>query len=154
MVDLTKDKLQFCLYTIKWATTVELLLENHLSELLSLSKYMGNEKEFERVQHETFFCRDCILSHCKELAGYASEAITGGGCGDPQSWQDLFNIANELHDFLLPLTEAKDYTKEVFDRVADFDYRLRQIRKKLEETGVKFATSNKNTSLSDEEHVT
>ena len=136
--NLEKDKAQFCLYTMKWATTIELLLENHLSELLALSKYAGTE-QFKDVWHEATFCKDCIESHAKELMGYASEALTGGGCGDPETWQELFTTADELHDFILPLNEMEDYTSEVFDKIADFDYKLRQIRKRLEETGVEFA---------------
>ena len=127
-----------CSYTTKWATTIELLLENHLSELLALSKYVDNPEEFKEVWHETFFCKDCAISHSKELLGYASEAITGGGCGNPELWQELFNIANELHDFLVPLTKPEDYSKEVFDKIADYDSRLRAVRKKLEDAGMQF----------------
>jgi len=150
--NLQKDKEKFFQYTLKWASTIELLLENHLSELLALSKYCGTE-QFKDVWGETTFCKDCILSHCKELIGYSSECLTQG-CPSQDEWQDLFTTANELHDFLLPLTEMSDYTPEVFDKVAEYNHRLRQIRKKLEEAGVEFATKNKSSMIIDEkEHI-
>jgi len=137
MKDLESDKLAFCNYTVKWATTIELLLENHLSELLAMRKYVG-KPEFKDVWHQTDFCKDCGVSHAKELLGYSSEAITGGGCGDPELWQEMFTIADELHDFLFPLTKPEDYTPEVFDKIAQFNSRLREVRKKLEEAGIKY----------------
>ncbi len=131
MKDLQSDKKAFCSYTVKWATTIELLLENHLSELLAFRKYVGTP-DFEKIWHETAFCKDCAVSHTKELLGYASEAITGGGCGDKKIWEDLFTIADELHNFLVPLNQMDDYTLEVFEKVEDFESQLRSVRKELE----------------------
>ena len=135
MKDLQSGKIAFCNYTVKWATTIELLLENHLSELISLSKHSRDSEQFKKVWHETDFCKDCGIAHAKELLGYSSEAITGGGCGDPENWQELFTIANELHDFLIPLTKPEHYTSDVFQKIADFNSSLRSIRKKLEQAG-------------------
>jgi len=145
--NLEKDKEEFFRYTLKWATTIELLLENHMSELLSLAKYADDIEEFKKVWKEATFCKDCIVDHCKELLGYASECLTAG-CPALESWRELFNVADELHDFILPLNKMEDYTSEVFDKIAEYDRRLREIRKELEEAGMEIVGRD------DEEHIT
>jgi len=148
--DLQKDKAQFCLYTIKWATGIETLVENHCSELLTLLNHVGTD-DFGKVWKETYFCKDCLISHSKELMAYASEAVTGEGCGDLKAWEDLQKTASDLHDYLLPLNEAEDYTKDTKTKIEELLARLRTARKKIEDAGVQFATFDKKDNI---EHIT
>lgn len=131
MIDLTKNKEKFLEYTLKWTLRVELLLENHLSELIALEKYAKNINELKKKAEELMFCQECVANHALELSGYASECITGD-CPNPSAWNELFKLCDEMYDYFAPLTKLEDYTQEVFDKAKRYDFKLRSLRKRLE----------------------
>lgn len=141
MIDLEKDKEEFFKYTLKWAMMVELLLEDHLSELEALGKYIDDSEKFKQVWNEAKFCQECIVNHSLEEAGFANECVTTK-CPALPDWKELFNTASEMYDYFSPLTKMEDYTKEVFRKAGDFNSRLRSVRKKLEEAGMEFVAKD------------
>ena len=134
MKDLQSDKKEFFRYTLKRALGIELLTENHLADLLALSKYVDQIQEFKERWKDVDFCKGCISAHCLELQSYGSECLTSQCPAQPE-WRELARIADELYDFIEPLEKPEQYNKEVFDKVTDFSTRLRDVRKRLEEAG-------------------
>lgn len=132
LIDLIKDKKRLFEYTLEWAITIELLLENHLSELIALEKYLEDPEEFKKRWEKTKFCKSCVVAHSLELKGYASECITGA-CPSSPSWKDLQNLGSEMYQFFKPLEKIEDFTREVFDKSKEFRTKLRDIRKALTE---------------------
>jgi len=130
--DLTKDKKKFFQYTLEWAMTIELLMENHLSELIALEKYLDDPADFRKHWEETNFCKSCVVAHSLELKGYASECITGA-CPSQPEWRELQSVATEMYQFFGPLKKIEDFTRDVFKKAKEFDTKLRNIRKALTE---------------------
>lgn len=134
--DLTKDKKKFFQYTLEWAMTIELLMENHLSELIALEQYLDDAADFRKHWEETNFCKSCVVAHSLELKGYASECITGV-CPSQPEWKELQNVATEMYQFFSPLKKIEDFTREVFEKTKEFRTKLRNIRKALTEDNTK-----------------
>lgn len=135
MAELEKDKTKFFRETLKDSLAIELLMENHLAKLLALSRYVGEPEELQKRLADVTWCKECVENHCLELGrGYSSECLTGACPAQPE-WKELASICDELYDFLYPLEKVEQYTKKVFDKVSEFDSRLRDVRKKLEEAG-------------------
>lgn len=134
--DLAKDKKGFFEYTLKWAIAIELLLENHLSELIALEKYFDDPQEFKKQWEKTKFCKSCVVAHSLELMGYSSECITGA-CPYQPEWKELQNTADEMYNFFRPLKKIGDFTREVFEKAKEFRTKLRNIRKALTEDNTK-----------------
>jgi len=82
---------------------------------------------------EILWCRECVTNHALELLGFASEAITGG-CPNRAAWEELSITADEIYEFFEPLKKVEQYTKPVFQKATQFNFRIRAIRKKLEGT--------------------
>ncbi|MBA7692414.1 hypothetical protein ES703_100981 [subsurface metagenome] len=132
MIDLTKDKTQFNRYTLKKTLSTELLLEDHLSDLIALEKYAGDVEKLKQKLVEILWCRECVTNHSLELLGFASEAITGA-CPNRSAWEELSLVADEIYEFFEPLKKVEQYTKPVFQKATQFNFRIRAIRKKLEQ---------------------
>ena len=132
LLDLAKDKKKFFEYTLKWAMSIELLIENHLSELIALEQYLKDPQEFRRQWEKTKFCKGCVVAHSLELMGYSSECITGA-CPFQPAWKELQNTADEMYNFFKPLKKIEQFTREVFERAKEFRTKLRNIRKALTE---------------------
>lgn len=132
MKDLTKDKKSLYEYTLEWVITIELLLENHLSELIALEKHLDKPEEFKKHWEKTKFCKSCVVAHSLELKGYSSECITGACPSEPE-WKDLQNLGSEMYKFFKPLRKIEDFTREVFEKAKEFRTKLRNIRKTLTE---------------------
>lgn len=131
MKDLTKSKVDLQSYTLKAVMGVVPLVENHLSELLALSTYLGDEEKFDQAWQKTLFCRECILRHAQgEISGYGLECIRGS-CTPLESWKRLAALGSEIYDYFEPLREKQHYTGEVFDKTQEFLTRLRSVRKEL-----------------------
>ena len=136
LLDLTKDKERLFEYTLEWAITIELLLENHLSELIALGKYLDDPQDFKKRWEKTKFCKSCVVAHSLELKGYASECITGA-CPSSPSWKELQNLGSEMYQFFKPLKKIEHFTKPVFEKAKEFKTKLRDIRKALTEGNTK-----------------
>lgn len=141
MVDLEKDKEEFFRYTLKWAMMIELLLEDHLSELEALGKYIDEPEKFKEVWNEVKFCQECLYNQAIEIAGFANECVTAK-CPALPDWEELFNTGSKIYDYFYPLTKMEDYTKEVFKKAGEFNSRLRLIRKRLQEAGAEYITQD------------
>jgi hypothetical protein len=132
MIDLTKDKTQFNRYTLKKTLSTELLLEDHLSDLIALEKFAGDMGKLKQKLVEILWCRECVTNHALELLGFASEAITGG-CPNRPAWEELSLVSDEIYEFFEPLKKVEQYSKSVFEKARQFNFRIRAIRKKLEQ---------------------
>jgi len=133
MIDLTRNKAQFDRYTLKKTLSTELLLEDHLSDLIALQKYAEDSQKLKQKLAEILWCRECVVNHSLELLGFASEAITGG-CPSKETWEELSITADEIYEFFEPLKRVEQYTKPVFEKARQFNFRIRGIRKKLQGT--------------------
>lgn len=130
--DLTKDKKKFFEYTLKWAMAIELLIENHLSELIALEEYLKDPEEFRKQWEKTKFCKGCVVAHSLELIGYSSECVTGA-CPYQPAWKELQNVADEIYNFFKPLKKIEDFSRKVYEEAKKFRTKLRNIRKALTE---------------------
>lgn len=130
--ELAKDPKKFFEYTLKWSMAIELLIENHLSELIAIGGSLDDPEEFRRRWEDTSWCRGCVVAHSLELMGYSSECITGA-CPSQPAWKSLMNLASEMYEFFKPLKRIEDYTREVFEKTKEFRTKLRDIRKSLTE---------------------
>ncbi|GAJ05680.1 unnamed protein product [marine sediment metagenome] len=131
MIDLTKNRSQFNKYTLKKTLSTELLLEDHLSDLIALEKFSGDVGKLKKKLVEILWCRECVTNHALELLGFCSEAITGG-CPNRPAWEELSITADEIYEFFEPLKRIEQYTKPVFEKARQFNFSIRAIRKKLE----------------------
>jgi len=132
MIDLTKNKEQFDKYTLKKTLSTELLLEDHLSDLIALEKYAGDVGKLRQKLVEILWCRECVTNHALELLGFSSEGITGD-CPNRPAWEELSLASDEVYEFFEPLKKVEQYTKPVFEKARQFNFRIRAIRKKLEQ---------------------
>lgn len=139
MKDLTSNKVDLQKYTIRHVMFLVPLVENHLSELIAIGKYLDEPEKFRAAWVRTKFCRGCVVRHGAEFAGYSLECIRGK-CNPASAWRDLHNLGSEMYDYFEPKKKIKDYTKEVFDETQEFVTRLRDIRNRL--------------TSEDEEHIT
>jgi len=118
-------------YTLKAVMSVVPLVENHLSELVVLSTYLGDKEKFDQAWQKTLWCRECILRHAQgEIFGYGMECIRGS-CTPLESWKQLAALGSEIYDYFEPLREKEHYTGEVFGKAQEFLTRLRSVRKEL-----------------------
>ncbi|GAJ08532.1 unnamed protein product, partial [marine sediment metagenome] len=107
-------------------------LEDHLSDLIALEKYAGDMGKLKQKLVEILWCRECVTNHCLELLGFSSEAITGG-CPNRSAWEELSLTSDEIYEFFEPLKRVEQYTKPVFEKARQFNFKIRAIRKKLEQ---------------------
>lgn len=130
MKDLTSSKIDLQKYTLKSIMFLIPLIENHLSELIAIGRYLDEPEKFRNAWVQTDFCRECLVRHGGEIGGYALECVRGY-CNPASAWRDLHNLGSEMYDYFEPLKRIEDYTREVFDKAQEFVTRLRGIRKQL-----------------------
>ena len=130
MKDLTESMPDLRKYTLRHIMFLVPLVENHLSELVAIGKYLDEPEKFRAAWERTNFCRGCVVRHGGEFAGYSLECIRGK-CNPISAWRDLHNLGSEMYDYFEPKKKIENYTKEVFDQAQEFVTRLRDIRNRL-----------------------